>query len=34
MNDNCERFREIINIQKGNIVWKDYDIPNWAKVIL
>ena len=32
--DNSERFREIINIEEGKVIWKAESIPSWAKVIL
>ena len=32
--DNSNMFREIINIEDGNIIWKSDKIPEWIKIIL
>lgn len=28
--DNSDRFKEIIYLKDGNLIWKDKEIPNWA----
>ena len=32
--DNTEIFKEIIDFEKGKLIWKDIVIPNWAKDII
>lgn len=31
--DNSEMFREIINIENGQIIWHDRHMPKWVKSI-
>ncbi len=32
--DNTEIFKEIIDFKDGNLIWKDKNMPSWAKNIL
>ena len=32
--DNTEIFKEIIDFEKGKLIWKDIVIPNWANDII
>lgn len=32
--DNTEMFKEIINFKDGKLIWKDKNMPRWAKNIL
>ncbi|KGK86574.1 zeta toxin family protein [Clostridium sp. HMP27] len=32
--DNSEKFRQIIYISEGKLIWKDKNLPDWSKSIL
>jgi len=32
--DNSKKFRQIIYISEGKLIWKDKNLPDWSRSIL